>query len=63
MSLRLGTITTVVASTPEAAREFLQTHDVVFATRSVPDALRDHARNSVPWRCLTTRPTGRSSAR
>nr|CAB3499871.1 unnamed protein product [Digitaria exilis] len=49
MSLRLGSVTTVVVSSPEVAREFLQKHDVVFASRSVPDAVGDHARNSVPW--------------
>ncbi|EAZ15414.1 hypothetical protein OsJ_30826 [Oryza sativa Japonica Group] len=38
MSLRLGAVTTVVASSPEVAREFLQKHDAVFATRSTPDA-------------------------
>uniref|UniRef100_A0A0E0LTV4 Cytochrome P450 n=1 Tax=Oryza punctata TaxID=4537 RepID=A0A0E0LTV4_ORYPU len=49
MSLRLGAVTTVVVSSPEVAREFLQKHDAVFATRSIPDATGDHARNSVPW--------------
>jgi cytochrome P450 len=49
MSLRLGSVTTVVVSSPGAAREFLQKHDAVFANRSVPDAVGDHARNSVPW--------------
>uniref|UniRef100_A0A0A9AQP2 Cytochrome P450 n=1 Tax=Arundo donax TaxID=35708 RepID=A0A0A9AQP2_ARUDO len=49
MSLRLGSVTTVVVSSPEVARQFLQKHDAVFANRSVPDALGDHAKNSVPW--------------
>ncbi|RCV42113.1 hypothetical protein SETIT_9G189700v2 [Setaria italica] len=49
MSLRLGAVTTVVASSPEVAREFLQTHDAIFATRSVPDAIDAHARSSVVW--------------
>ncbi|KAL6640922.1 hypothetical protein ACP70R_019103 [Stipagrostis hirtigluma subsp. patula] len=55
MSLRLGAVTTVVVSSPEAAREFLQRHDAVFAHRSVPDAVRDHGRNSVPWLPSTAR--------
>jgi cytochrome P450 len=51
MSLRLGTVTTVVVSSAEAAREFLQRHDAVFANRSVPDAVTggNHAGSSVAW--------------
>ncbi|RLN41339.1 geraniol 8-hydroxylase-like [Panicum miliaceum] len=49
MSLRLGAVTTVVASSPAAAREFLQRHDTAFSNRSVPDAPGDHARNSSVW--------------
>uniref|UniRef100_A0ACD5VC25 Uncharacterized protein n=1 Tax=Avena sativa TaxID=4498 RepID=A0ACD5VC25_AVESA len=49
MSLRLGAVTTVIVSSPDVARELLQKHDAVFATRSVNDAVGDHARNSVPW--------------
>ncbi|CAL4924420.1 unnamed protein product [Urochloa decumbens] len=44
MSLRLGSVTSSVA-----AREVLQRHDASFASRSVPDAVGEHARNSVPW--------------
>jgi len=49
MSLRLGAVTTVVASSPDVAREFLQRHDAAFATRSVPNAISAHARHSVAW--------------
>jgi hypothetical protein len=49
MSLRLGAVTTVVVSSPAVAREILQKHDAVCASRSVPDATGEHARNSVPW--------------
>ncbi|GLJ31823.1 hypothetical protein SUGI_0640380 [Cryptomeria japonica] len=33
MFLRLGSIPTVVVSSPDMAKEFLKTHDLVFATR------------------------------
>jgi cytochrome P450 len=49
MSLRLGSVTTVVASSPAAAREILQRHDAVFSNRSVPDAPGAHAKNSSVW--------------
>ncbi|XP_062205644.1 geraniol 8-hydroxylase-like [Phragmites australis] len=49
MSLRMGSVTTVVVSSPEVAREFLQRHDAVFTNRSVPDATGNHSRNSVAW--------------
>ncbi|TVU31203.1 hypothetical protein EJB05_22881, partial [Eragrostis curvula] len=49
LSLRLGAVTTVVVSSSDVAREIMQRHDAIFAAWSVPDALRDHARNSVPW--------------
>lgn len=39
MSLRLGCATTIVASSPEMAREILQTNDKTFANRPVPDAV------------------------
>ncbi|KAJ9550002.1 hypothetical protein OSB04_022545 [Centaurea solstitialis] len=39
MTIRLGTITTVVASTPEAAREILQRNDEACSGRVVPDAV------------------------
>ncbi|CAN6287711.1 unnamed protein product [Urochloa humidicola] len=49
ISLRLGAVTTVVASSPAAAREFLQRHDAAFSNRSVPDAPGAHAKNSAVW--------------
>ncbi|KAK4788381.1 hypothetical protein SAY86_019700 [Trapa natans] len=39
MTLRLGTVTTVVASSPEAAREILGKNDAALSYRSVPDAI------------------------
>ncbi|KAL0397810.1 UNVERIFIED_CONTAM: cytochrome [Sesamum calycinum] len=38
MSLKLGSITTVVVSSPEAAKIILQKHDVAFSSRPVPSA-------------------------
>ncbi|ONM05054.1 7-ethoxycoumarin O-deethylase [Zea mays] len=49
MSLRLGAVTTVVASSPAVAREFMQRHDAFFSNRTIPDALGDHAKNSTIW--------------
>ncbi|KAJ0642358.1 putative geraniol 8-hydroxylase [Helianthus annuus] len=39
MTIQLGNITTVVASTPEAAREILLSKDEVCSSRPVPDAV------------------------
>ncbi|GJN30886.1 hypothetical protein PR202_gb19230 [Eleusine coracana subsp. coracana] len=51
MTLRLGTVTTVVASSADAARDVLQRHDAAFSWRSVPDAARarDHDKHSMGW--------------
>ncbi|WOH05428.1 hypothetical protein DCAR_0624844 [Daucus carota subsp. sativus] len=51
MSLRLGRITTIVISSPTAAREVLQKQDLAFSTRTQPDAIRacDHFKSSVTW--------------
>lgn len=51
MALRLGVVTTVVASSADAARDVLQRHDAVFSTRSVPDAARAcaHDHRSMGW--------------
>lgn len=61
MTLRLGTILTVVASSPDMAREILRTHNADIAARSVGDSMRagGHCHNSVlclpprhKWRAL-----------
>ncbi|XVF52082.1 hypothetical protein PTKIN_Ptkin04bG0236400 [Pterospermum kingtungense] len=39
MSLRLGSITTVVLSSPEMAKQVLQTHAQSFSDRPIPDAI------------------------
>ncbi|CAA0842648.1 cytochrome P450- family 76- subfamily C-polypeptide 7 [Striga hermonthica] len=36
MSLKLGTITTIVISSPKAARSVLQKHDLAFSSRKIP---------------------------
>ncbi|CAN6313406.1 unnamed protein product [Urochloa humidicola] len=51
MALRLGAVTTVVASSAGAARDVLQRHDAALSARSVPDAARAraHGEHSVGW--------------
>ncbi|CAM0872273.1 unnamed protein product [Alopecurus aequalis] len=51
MTLRLGAVTTIVASSADAARDVLQRHDAAFSARSVPDAARACAHDmfSVGW--------------
>ncbi|CAL4913549.1 unnamed protein product [Urochloa decumbens] len=51
MTLRLGAVTTVVASSATAARDVLQRHDAALSSRSVPDAARAraHGEHSVGW--------------
>lgn len=51
MSLKLGTSTTIVISSPQVAKEVLQKNDQTFAHRSVPDTLRalNHHKLSVAW--------------
>ncbi|KAJ0559094.1 putative ferruginol synthase [Helianthus annuus] len=47
MTIRMGTITNVVASTPEAAREILQRNDEACSGRIIPDAAASLADNDV----------------
>ncbi|KAM0072424.1 putative geraniol 8-hydroxylase [Helianthus debilis subsp. tardiflorus] len=51
MSLKFGTRTTIVVSSPDLAKEFLQTHDHAFSSRSIPDVGRivDHEKYSIVW--------------
>ncbi|QHN79093.1 hypothetical protein S83_067641 [Arachis hypogaea] len=39
MSLQLGSVTVVIASSPSAAQEILQKHDSSFSDRPIPDAI------------------------
>ncbi|KAK2991372.1 hypothetical protein RJ640_024045, partial [Escallonia rubra] len=51
MSLKLGTRTTIVISSPGIAKEVLQKHDQVFSSRTIPDASHalDHHAASLAW--------------
>ncbi|KAL0866878.1 hypothetical protein Bca101_045996 [Brassica carinata] len=51
MSLKLGSLTTVIVSSPEAAREVLKTHDQVLSGRIILDPIRsiDHHDVSIAW--------------
>ncbi|XP_010528786.1 PREDICTED: cytochrome P450 76C4-like [Tarenaya hassleriana] len=51
MSLKLGTVTTVVVSSPEAAKEVLQVHDQVLSGRTSTDPIRSYGHHevSVAW--------------
>ncbi|KAI6702226.1 hypothetical protein NL676_011362 [Syzygium grande] len=51
IKLQLGFVTTVVISSPTLAREILQSHDAVFANRTIPDTItaHDHHQLGLPW--------------
>lgn len=56
MSLKLGQVTCIVITSASAARLVLQKHDMAFANRPVPDAMRacGHYQVSVVWRPLSS---------
>ncbi|XP_071732310.1 cytochrome P450 76T24-like [Rutidosis leptorrhynchoides] len=51
MSLKLGSRTTIVVSSPYIAKDFLSTHDQFFSNRSVQNTTRllDHHKVSLAW--------------
>ena len=51
MALRLGTVTTIVASSADAAIDFLQLHDAAFSGRSLLDSAHvfAHYTHSMGW--------------
>jgi cytochrome P450 len=51
MTLKLGSMTTIVISSPDLAKEALQKHDDVFSGRTVPDSGRalNHHKFSMGW--------------
>ncbi|KAF7848067.1 hypothetical protein BT93_L2328 [Corymbia citriodora subsp. variegata] len=51
IKLRLGSITTIVVSSPSVAREILQAHDASFSNRMVPDTITPFKQDELglPW--------------
>ena len=51
MTLKLGSITTIVISSPNLAKEALQKNDQAFSSRTIPDMTRvfDHQEFSIGW--------------
>ncbi|KAK4269702.1 hypothetical protein QN277_022825 [Acacia crassicarpa] len=51
MSLKLGTRTVIVISSPEIAKEAFHKHDIDFSSRAFPDSARalDHHKFSIGW--------------
>lgn len=51
MSLKLGSKTTIVISSPEIAKEMFIKHDLAFSSRPIPESARvgDHAKYSIVW--------------
>ncbi|KAH7865501.1 hypothetical protein Vadar_007474 [Vaccinium darrowii] len=56
MTLKLGSVTTIVVSSPSMAKLFLQKHDVSFSSRTIPDAIRGfkHDELGMPWVPVST---------
>ncbi|KAG8377571.1 hypothetical protein BUALT_Bualt08G0047000 [Buddleja alternifolia] len=57
MHLKLGSIHTIVVSSPEIAKEVLTKHDQACSGRAVPSAAHamDHHKSSIPWLPVATR--------
>ncbi|XP_030469288.2 geraniol 8-hydroxylase-like [Syzygium oleosum] len=51
IKLQLGAVTTVVISSPTLSKEILQTRDISFADRMIPDAINafNQGQRSLPW--------------
>ncbi|KAH7865000.1 hypothetical protein Vadar_001017 [Vaccinium darrowii] len=56
MTLKLGSVTTIVVSSPSMAKLVLQKHDVSFSSRTIPDAIRgsNHDELGMPWVPVST---------
>ncbi|XP_061340579.1 geraniol 8-hydroxylase-like [Gastrolobium bilobum] len=60
MSLKLGQVTTIVVSSPEMAKEVLQTHDKFLSNRDVPHAAEVHNHNKHSMAFLPVSPLWRN---
>uniref|UniRef100_A0A7N2MEC7 Cytochrome P450 n=1 Tax=Quercus lobata TaxID=97700 RepID=A0A7N2MEC7_QUELO len=51
MTLKLGSITTIVISSPDIAKEALQKNDQALSSRTIPDSIQvfNHPKNSMAW--------------
>ncbi|KAK9742863.1 hypothetical protein RND81_03G201500 [Saponaria officinalis] len=51
MSLKLGTMTTIVVSSPNEAKQLFTNHDLAFSSRKIPHAatISEHYRRSIIW--------------
>ncbi|KAI4354931.1 hypothetical protein L6164_003754 [Bauhinia variegata] len=51
MTLKLGSTTAIIISSPEMAKEALHKHDLAFSSRTIPDAAKalDHHKVSILW--------------
>ncbi|KAI4354930.1 hypothetical protein L6164_003753 [Bauhinia variegata] len=51
MTLKLGSTTAIIISSPEMAKEALHKHDIAFSSRTIPDAIKalDHHKLSIVW--------------
>ncbi|KAG8379685.1 hypothetical protein BUALT_Bualt07G0114700 [Buddleja alternifolia] len=59
MSLKFGSVYTVVASSPEMAKEILQKHDQIFSFRTIPGAAKAHDHHKVSMGYLPVGTEGR----
>ena len=59
MTLKLGSVTTIVISSPEIAKEALHKNDIILSSRTIPDtiwsSLEEHCKNSVLWLPTSTK--------
>ncbi|XP_058735198.1 geraniol 8-hydroxylase-like [Vicia villosa] len=59
MSLKLGQVTTIVASSPNMAKQILQTHDNILSNRTIPDAVTVHDHHNYSMTFLPVSPLWR----